>query len=827
MLESNYRMRVRGYNYQVTNLQLGKSTSASETLLAFNNVSIQSSLVGLPKDTLALTTSMFFDEEGEYTPEEFAESIKDKKLAILNQKLVVPIDESQSKFDKLLLDYFGINNSGEFPMLEYKSKTAKKGFLSVAGLGLELMPKHSVKDEAMANASTMAIGQATIVNPNAKSSSQRYVDELTMKYPGKLAEKGTRFKSTDSVWVFGSGVFANRIKNVSIEEFQIALDNTFNSYHKPNIDKAIKAGVKTFNVGTASGIDQMAVDYLEEQGYVKVPVYAAIGKYYQMRKSTSSFEDLSYDINSPVVTASSLEAKDLIGKLFNDDRENKWFADLTEKEIFEKGIAEAYNKIITELNRNIKYKIEFANNLVASKGQIVIGNSPMSVAIEQALYKMKDDIIKHRMGNAVKAPIVVQPLTFSMEIGSFVKYQGSTYIITQFNENGTVQIYNPLLEGAAAKISVSKANVEILSSKAKIVNYKEVDYIVTPKGTIISLTTNKVMEWAENDGNRVAILNLAKASNTQPSASVKVIPLNESQRFTRESAEKDTEYMYLFTDNAGRTSGSGIIDPNSWYAKKYGADKKYAEKTQAVARGLKNVYPITTMVDDKRTQWTDAQFDTYKKIIDDEINTIKQAAKNYKGIKFGGEMPFGKGAISNMKDDAPKIWNYLNAKLAEIGIDNTGVMPIPTATKANQELPKASVKKLAISFTETASSPNQTKLVNGTKTTTIRIDNQGGMAKGESGTQVVKNTGLVITLRGEMTIEEAGGKEAMLKSEGVKSESDFLFDQSRNWVNGKGSMFVYDIQRFEDTYKGTMAMKDFLSLPLDRQVVIIEQQLNC
>ena len=168
---------------------------------------------------------------------------------------------------------------------------------------------------------------------------------------------------------------------------------------------------------------------------------------------------------------------------------------------------------------------------------------------------------------------------------------------------------------------------------------------------------------------------------TQLSTNGKVIPLNESQRFTRESVEKDTDYMYLFTDNAGRTSGSGVINPNSWYAKKYGTDKKYPSKTQAVARGLENVYPITTMVDDKRTQWTDAQFDTYKKIIDDEIETIKQASKKYKGIKFSAEMPFGKGAISNMKETAPKIWNYLNTKLAEIGIDNTGNIPTVIITQ--------------------------------------------------------------------------------------------------------------------------------------------------
>lgn len=167
---------------------------------------------------------------------------------------------------------------------------------------------------------------------------------------------------------------------------------------------------------------------------------------------------------------------------------------------------------------------------------------------------------------------------------------------------------------------------------------------------------------------------------------LKVIGLNESQRFTRESAKKDIDYMYLFTDNAGRTSGSGTIDPNSWYAKKYGTDKKHANKTQAVARGLENAYPITTMVDDKRTQWVDAQFDEYKKIIDDEITTIKQALKNYKGIKFGAEMPFGKGAISNMKDSAPKIWNYLNEKLKEIRIDNSGEKPVSIGFNNTGEL---------------------------------------------------------------------------------------------------------------------------------------------
>ena len=162
---------------------------------------------------------------------------------------------------------------------------------------------------------------------------------------------------------------------------------------------------------------------------------------------------------------------------------------------------------------------------------------------------------------------------------------------------------------------------------------------------------------------------------TQPSTTAKVIPLKESQRFTRESVEKDSEYMYLFTDNAKRTSGSQLVADESRYSAVYGGGKKYPTSTQAVIRGLDNAFPITTMVDDKRTQWTDDRFEEFKQEIDSEIAIIKSNMPNFKGIKFSAEMPFGKGAISNMKNTAPNSWNYLNTKLAELGIDNTGSIP--------------------------------------------------------------------------------------------------------------------------------------------------------
>lgn len=157
---------------------------------------------------------------------------------------------------------------------------------------------------------------------------------------------------------------------------------------------------------------------------------------------------------------------------------------------------------------------------------------------------------------------------------------------------------------------------------------------------------------------------------------IKIIPLTIV--FYRNLVENDKEYIYLFTDNSNRTSGKILIQ-DGWYKTKYGKNKvlKHPTMTQAVIRGLDNSYPITTTVDDKRTQWKDYMFDKYKSIVDDEIQQILNVLKSgkYKGIKFSSSNPFGKGKISNMKETSPKCWNYLNIQLKKIKIDNTGEKP--------------------------------------------------------------------------------------------------------------------------------------------------------
>ena len=94
---------------------------------------------------------------------------------------------------------------------------------------------------------------------------------------------------------------------------------------------------------------------------------------------------------------------------------------------------------------------------------------------------------------------------------------------------------------------------------------------------------------------------------------------------------------------------------------------------------------------------------------------------------------------------------------------------------------------------------NVAKILNGTKTTTIResIPKGGNIAVGE--TKIVNFGGrdFNVTNRGQLTINEAGGAEAIIKSEGLSNVNDFMYQQSKNWAKGQGKMYVYDITSTE------------------------------
>ena len=95
---------------------------------------------------------------------------------------------------------------------------------------------------------------------------------------------------------------------------------------------------------------------------------------------------------------------------------------------------------------------------------------------------------------------------------------------------------------------------------------------------------------------------------------------------------------------------------------------------------------------------------------------------------------------------------------------------------------------------------NVEKIEQGIKTTTIRSEREGdkiGIPVGQSEVRTIGNKSYQVTNRGLLTIEEAGGREAMLKSEGVATEEDLMYHQSKRWFFGNGKLYVYDIAPLE------------------------------
>ena len=125
--------------------------------------------------------------------------------------------------------------------------------------------------------------------------------------------------------------------------------------------------------------------------------------------------------------------------------------------------------------------------------------------------KDSTSLLLQLMQSAKTQEKVVEPVN-SIQPGQFVKFNNQTFIVTKLNSNGTIQVYNPTLEGTAAKKSVAPANIEVVNGKAEIVTHKKASYMVTPKNTIISLTTNKAMQWDENNGDRKEVIALAEKS---------------------------------------------------------------------------------------------------------------------------------------------------------------------------------------------------------------------------------------------------------------------------------------------------------------------------
>ena len=406
--------KVRGTNYLVKELRFSKEKTLKETATAQNKITILPLNKALTTGQELLQTAFFYNNPN-VSPVEFANSIKNINWTIRNEKIIAPEGKSQKELDKALL-VLGIDNSGELPSLKYKSKNAKEGFLSI-GTSEVQKAKYVIKDEAMANASTKAIGKATVpFNDKYQSSSEAYANAIETTAPNALAKaKSTKeqFVPTDKVWVFGSTITERAYLGRTKEEFVAEVEKTFNAYHKPLIDKAIKAGVKTFNVGTALGIDKMASEYLQTKGFVPVVRYSELGTYNEfilaadLAKTTGqNFDPMQQEIKTSTYSVYN----ELLDSLYENTNRftPKWFSGLTASDLIGNGKNIVKDRILQTIaaidnnyrsNNTTSFRIKLANELrLGSGGRLAIGNTLFDSMVEEVLMSFRADIISKRTG---------------------------------------------------------------------------------------------------------------------------------------------------------------------------------------------------------------------------------------------------------------------------------------------------------------------------------------------------------------------------------------------------------------------------------------------
>ena len=145
---------------------------------------------------------------------------------------------------------------------------------------------------------------------------------------------------------------------------------------------------------------------------------------------------------------------------------------------------------------------------------------------------------------------------------------------------------------------------------------------------------------------------------------------------TRKQAKENKTAIYVFTDNGDRTSGKRRVPDESEYAKRFGKTGLMhpQAQTSAILRGLDNAFPITTQKhyvpspNQNKGNWEDSDFEEFKKVIDDDIEHIKEACVRLKPEKI----IFPWNGVLNSKISnitfyrTPKLYNYIIEKEIEL-----------------------------------------------------------------------------------------------------------------------------------------------------------------
>jgi hypothetical protein len=387
----NHIDKVRGFDYTVNELSLDKKKSLKKIEGYVNNFSIINDVKSLEPGVQLLTQ---VDILALYKKDSFESLDKTVKYAILNSKIKISDKRKQKGLDQALLT-LGINNSEELPQLVYATKDKLTSPIQINNSKIK-KGWYFVKDLGMAAAATKVIAQK--IEPLAstyQSSSNAYIDSIDKS---KIADNNkVKFNPKDEVWVFGAGIFEKAYSGYKKEDYENKVVNSFNNYYKVNIDAAIKAGVKTFIVGSASGIDQYTREYLKEKGFKQAFVYAKAGNFFKFVKDENSVavQNQNFDPFGPVFKLENNEVlRKILPGIYKNYEAPEYFKKLQDKIVDES----LKTKIRTEINNAIvknNLNKDFTNMLLSSKNErIQIKSDPFFSIIEQMLMEKRADLQK-------------------------------------------------------------------------------------------------------------------------------------------------------------------------------------------------------------------------------------------------------------------------------------------------------------------------------------------------------------------------------------------------------------------------------------------------
>ena len=383
--KNKWRTRGKGVNYITENgLDYGGVKEIVETPLTYNNVSLFNDITQAKNSDFdyIFNASTLFNSDEEVsidTIDDILKSFAESKVAFPKIKVIAPEYLDQTKIDSLLLEHFGIDNTGNLPVLVGKSKFGRVGTMTVSDSVVKDRFEF-VTDEYIASRSTKAIAFKAKQPAKYQSKHHAYIDELKNNVNPKS------YTAEDTVWIFGASVTEKAYSNTSLKEYTNSLKQLFDTTYIPEIQKAISAGANTFYIDAVStGISTYAKDYFRSIGYKMVVEYGPnYEKFYSFNSDLTGKDSMFYDINKPELNLYDSPAGKQISGILTLAKDR--FKGLTQEQLFSNGENLIRQTVIDYFADKKADAFAFSKLLLDSQGfALRVGFNPASVYLEKYL----------------------------------------------------------------------------------------------------------------------------------------------------------------------------------------------------------------------------------------------------------------------------------------------------------------------------------------------------------------------------------------------------------------------------------------------------------